>query len=657
MKKLKRVKELKEQIKKLDDYYYNKSISAVGDFEYDMLINELAELEKELGLIKNKDESGSVGADHLSGFERVKHNQKMLSIANSYSSEDLIDFDNRVKKLIGKSNLQYCVELKIDGLAVSLTYKNGNLVRGVTRGDGEYGDDITRNIKFIKNLTNRIDTKEEVELRGEIYISKKDFIAINEEKISLGEKSYANPRNLASGSIKMLDTDQVKKRNLKVITYSVISKKRENTHSENLEWLRSLNFPAPEYFKVCSSIEEVISECRYWEERKNSLEYEIDGMVIKVNDTSLYKTIGETAKYPRYIMAYKFKADQKETTLKEINFQVGRTGAVTPVAVLEPVQLAGTIVQHATLHNSDEIIAKDLRVGDRVIVEKAGEIIPQIVSSVKSKRKKDSIPFEMIKNCPSCKSVLVKIEDEVIYRCVSPHCPAQLERRVEHFVSKGAMDISGIGGKVVELLINKKIIKDVTDLYSITKDQLMALDRMGEKSTENFLRAIESSKKNSLERVIFGIGIRYVGAKASRIVAKHFKTMENIAKADFTELQSLDEIGDKIAGSIHNFFRNEEMLDLIEKLKNHGLNFEYIGEEVDLEHPFGGKKFVLTGTLQTMGRTEAKSIIQSKGGEVTGSVSKKTDFIVAGEKAGSKLKKGQELGITILSEEEFKNMI
>ncbi|MBN1968539.1 MAG: NAD-dependent DNA ligase LigA [Candidatus Delongbacteria bacterium] len=650
-----RILYLKKRIVELDEYYYKKNISAISDLEYDMLTKELADLEKREGIIQDSMSSGVVGSDHIDGFERVSHFKRMLSIPNSYSEADLRDFDRRLKSVLFQNpNPDYCVELKIDGLAVSIIYENGSLKRAVTRGDGEYGDDITRNIKFIKNLPQEILITERIEVRGEIYISKDDFIKINQERESLGEKTFANPRNLAAGSIKLLDHSELKRRPLKVIIY-YLDDGNFAKHSDNLLRLKELGFPAPDFYKVCQNISQVIDVCNEWEIKRHSMPYEIDGMVIKYENTREYEFLGTTAKYPRYMMAYKFKAEQAETLLEDIKFQVGRTGAVTPVANLSPVYLAGTVVKNATLHNADEIIAKDLRVGDYVIVEKAGEIIPQVVSSNKEKRKPDSKPFEMITNCPSCGHTLKREDEEAVYRCYNSLCPAQVERQIEHFVSKLAMDISGLGEKIVKLLIDNKLISDFTDIYNLNLNQISELDRMGDKSAKNLIDAIENSKKRELDKLIFALGIRFVGSGASKILAKRFKNLRKLQAADYTELISIDEIGEKIASSVYNYFRSETSKTIINKLESYGLNFSY--KEQVVSKLFENLKFVLTGTLPTLKRDDAAKIIEDNGGKVASSVSKKTDYVLAGEEAGSKLDKAKELGIKIIDEQEFINMI
>ena len=655
----KRIKELRDRIKLLDEWYYKRNRPLVSDYDYDKLMKELEQLEQENNQLDLFSPTMTVGSDLSTPTGKIKHKSKMLSISNSYNKEDLIEFDTRVKKLLETAEeIKYCVELKIDGIAISIRYKNGKIDYAATRGDGETGDEITANALIIKNLPTETALNGEFEVRGEVFISNPDFIKMNEKREEEGEETFANPRNAAAGSLKLLDSKEAAKRSLQAFTYYLLDyEKSKKSHFENLQFLEENNFPAPPYKKICIGIEDVIKECVYWEENKNSLDYPIDGMVIKVDDLEKYDILGNTAKSPRWVIAYKFKPDRVESILEDIKFQVGRTGAITPVAQLKSVFVAGTTVKRATLHNAEEIEQKDLRIGDAVIVEKAGEIIPQVISYIKEKRKPDAKKFEMIKNCPVCHSELYKPEDEAVYRCINPSCPAQLLRRIEHFVSKGAMDINGLGEKVIIQLLESKLISEITDLYDLEFKQLITLDRMAEKSAKNLLSVIETSKSRNFDNLLFALGIRHVGKGASRILAKKYKELDLLINADFLELKEIDEIGEKIASSLVAFFENEKNMELMQKLKEHGLNTSYIGEEIIENKLFTDKKFVLTGTLENLTRSDAKKMIENNGGKVVSAVSKKTDYILAGTSPGSKLEKGKKLGIEILTEEQFQKML
>ena len=657
----KRINELRNKIKLLNEWYYERNRPLVSDYDYDKLLKELEQLEQENNQLDLFSPTMTVGSDLSAANKKIKHKSKMLSISNSYNKEDLIEFDTRIKKILGignqKKEIKYCVELKIDGIAISIRYKNGKIDYAATRGDGEIGDEITINALTIKNIPHRTTLKGEFEVRGEVFISNSDFIKMNEKREEEGEETFANPRNAAAGSLKLLDFKEVAKRPLQAFTYYLLDyTESKKSHFENLHLLEENHFPAPPYKKICIGIEDVIKECVYWEKNKNSLDYPIDGMVIKVDDLNKYDLLGNTAKSPRWVIAYKFKPDRVESILKDIKFQVGRTGAITPVAQLKSVFIAGTTVKRATLHNAEEIEQKDLRIGDTVIIEKAGEIIPQVVSYVKEKRKPNAKKFEMIKNCPVCQEKLYKPEDEIVYRCINPSCPAQLLRRIEHFVSKGAMDINGLGEKVIIQLLENKLISEITDLYELKFEKLITLERMGEKSAKNLLTMIEASKSRNLDNLLFALGIRHVGKGASKILAKKYKNLDSLINADFLELKEINEIGEKIASSLVAFFENEKNMELMQKLKEHKLNTSYIEEEVIENELLTDKKFVLTGTLENLTRIDAKKIIENNGGKVISAVSKKTDYILAGTNPGSKLEKGKKLGIEILTEKQFQEM-
>ncbi|MBN2788970.1 MAG: NAD-dependent DNA ligase LigA [Candidatus Delongbacteria bacterium] len=659
----KKIQILKELINKYDEAYYRDHISLITDYEYDKLIKELEELENSyspnsLFPDENIDNDTSptkkVGSDLSKGFSKVKHSKKMLSISNSYNKNDLIEFDARVKKILGTDEeVRYCVEYKIDGVAVSLTYSQNKLKNVVTRGDGSIGDDVTDNARTISNLLQTTDIDFDFELRGEVYISKKDFFEFNEYRAEIGLELMANPRNTASGSLKLLDVEEVKKRSLKLMVYYLDGPTGENFHSDKINFLKEHKFPAPEYFKVCHGIEEVVKECEHWEINRHKLDYEIDGMVIKVDDTSLYERLGETSKFPRWIMAYKFIPEKVETILNNIEFQVGRTGAVTPVAILEPVEIAGTIVKRATLHNEEEILNRDLRIGDTVVLEKAGEIIPKIISSINSKRPENTNEFKMIEFCPVCNEKIFKPEDEAIYRCINTSCPAQIEKKIEHFVSKGAMDISGLGLKIVQLLVSNNRIADIADIYKLNENDISSLEGLGEKSAKNLLFNIQESKKKSLENLIFGLGIRYVGKEASLILSKHFKTIDTLMNADQEELESIDGIGSKIANSIIHYFANDKNSELLKKLSGFGLNTDFIHTQSSSNRYITDRSFVITGTLESYSREEIKKIILDLGGKVISVPSKNTDYILVGSEPGSKVTKAEKLGIKVIYESDI----
>ncbi|MBN2857542.1 MAG: NAD-dependent DNA ligase LigA [Candidatus Delongbacteria bacterium] len=661
----KRIAQLRKLLKKYNDLYYKEGISEISDYEYDKLLKELETLETKAGntsLFAEEEvpdsPSVTVGSDLTDGFKKRKHFKKMLSISNSYNTQDLIEFDRRIKKsLQTETDIEYCVEYKIDGLAVSLVYRSGKLNYALTRGDGETGDDITENMVTLRDVPFEISGGKDFEIRGEIYINKSDFAEINRSREEQGLELLANPRNAAAGSVKLLDSKEAAKRPLRLISYYFDGDGSASKQSENLDLLENKGFPTSGYYEICRNIDEVISVCRQKEEEKNDLDFEIDGLVIKVNDIKLRENIGETSKSPKWAIAYKFKPDRAETLLKDIIFQVGRTGAVTPVAELEPVRLSGTVVKRATLHNFDEIKKKDIRIGDTVGIEKAGEIIPQVVSVDKEKRRSDSAEFKMIENCPVCSEKLVKHEDEVVLRCVNASCPAQLERQIIHFAGKGAMDIEGMGPKMVKNLLSSGIIKSISDIYLIGSHQLSGIERMGEKSSEKLLKAIEESRSRSLENLIFGLGIRHVGKEASISLASKFKSLDNLISADQDSLTAIEDIGKIIAGSITAFFSNSKNIEMIRKLQEYGLNTLYTNENTVTNDYFRGKTFVITGSFDLFSREELRDLIIKNNGKVSSSVGKNTDCLICGENPGSKLDKALEAGVRIIYANELYRLI
>jgi DNA ligase (NAD+) len=662
---LKRISSLRKKISKYNDLYYKKGISEISDFEYDNLLKELEKLENQTGgdnlFVTEETEASptrSVGSDLTEGFKKIRHKNKMLSIANSYNYDDLTDFDSRIKKILEKADdVEYCVELKIDGLAVSAVYKNGKLDYAATRGDGVTGDDITSNFKTVSGVPFDFRDRGDFEVRGEIYIDRKDFDAINEERENSGLDPFANPRNTAAGSIKLLDTEEVRKRKLKLISYYLEGENSAMTQSENLELLQKMGFWTSGYYKVCRGISMVAGECAYWEKRKHDMPFDIDGLVIKVNSFEIQARLGETSKAPRWVIAYKFAPDRAQTALKDIILQVGRTGAVTPVAVLEPVELSGTIVKRATLHNFDELSQKDFRIGDTVLIEKAGEIIPQVVSYLAEKRHPDSVPYKMTEKCPACGEKLVRPIEEVVFRCVNSSCPAQIERQIGHFASKGAMDISGLGPQMVRALLSAGAIKDISDIYGITKEKLLSIDRMGELSSSNLLNSISESRKRSMENLLFGLGIRHVGKEASLSLSRYFKSLESVMTAERDDLLKINDIGDVMADSIFTFFRNEKNKELISRLKEVGLNTGYIESHGKINEFFPGKTFVITGSFERMSRENIRDIITGNNGRVSSAVGRGTDYLLCGSEPGSKYDKAVKAGIKIIDEQEFYKLI
>ncbi|MGG0720111.1 NAD-dependent DNA ligase LigA [Robertmurraya massiliosenegalensis] len=655
-------KEVRELHQKLNQYNYEYHVldkPSVPDAEYDRLMQELIQIEEQFPQLKTSDSpTQRVGGQVLDLFEKVQHEIPMLSLGNAFNDQDLRDFDRRVTQAVGEKHSYVC-ELKIDGLAVSLRYENGLFVRGATRGDGTTGEDITANLRTIRSIPLRLNEPVSIEVRGEVFMPKRSFEALNKLKKEREEEPFANPRNAAAGSLRQLDTKIAASRNLDVFLYSIANTDAAGvvSHSGALDYLDKLGFKTNKERKMCQTIEEVLQFVEGWAERRPHLPYEIDGLVIKVDSLEQQKALGFTAKSPRWAIAYKFPAEEVVTTLREIELSVGRTGVVTPTAILDPVRVAGTTVQRASLHNEDLIREKDIKIGDQVVVKKAGDIIPEVVNVLADSRTGAEMDFQMPTHCPECESELVRLEGEVALRCINPKCPAQIREGLIHFVSRDAMNIDGLGEKVISQLFAEQLIEDVADIYKLTREQLLALERMGEKSVSNLLNAIEASKSNSLERLLFGLGIRHVGAKAAKTLAIEFNTIDKLAAATDEELTAINEIGDKMADSIVSYFELDEVKELIEELKAIEVNTEYKGPKpVSIEEStsfFAGKTIVLTGKLEQLSRNEAKEEIEKLGGKVSGSVSKKTDLVIAGEDAGSKLTKAEELGVEVWNEEKM----
>ena len=660
--------ELREKIHLYDHHYYVLTEPMINDYEYDLLYKKLEKLESENPqLITSDSPTQRVGKDLTKEFKPVTHQFPMLSLANTYSEIEVLDFDRRVRETLGENEIvEYVVEYKIDGASVSLNYVDGKLKTAATRGDGTTGEEITQNVKTIKSVPLKLKNYPQptyalnnIEVRGEIYMDMEDFKRLNKEREERGEKLFANPRNSSAGTLKLQDSRMVAQRPLKIFTYYLLSNQNElQQQSENLALLSALGFRTNKDFQICKSIEEVLQVCSKFEEKRDSLPFEIDGAVIKVNSIRQQNILGSIAKSPRWAVAFKFKAKQAVTLLKGITWQVGRTGAVTPVAELQPVLLAGSTISRATLHNLDEIKRKDIRVDDFVVLEKGGDVIPKIVSVLLEKRKTDSHPTEPPFNCPVCNLVLNQPEDEVALYCENPECPAQVKGKLEHFASRTAMDIEGLGEALVDLFVEKNFLKNVADVYDLKfhREELVQIERLGEKSIDNLLSSIEKSKKQPFAKALFALGIRYVGAGVAKKLSDHFLSLENLQKANKEDLLNVFEIGESIAESILKFFTDEKSLLIIERLKQHELNFT-TEKTLVAENVFTNKSFVLTGALEKFSREEAGEKIINLGGKVVSSVSKKTDFVLAGSAAGSKLEKAKSLGIKILSEKDFLEML
>lgn len=663
---LKKIEELREKIRYHNYRYYVLDDPTVSDAEYDQLMRNLVELEEKHPRYLNPySPTQRVGIEPVSQFTSVKHITPMLSLANAFSTDELRAFDQRIKKLFPQGKLEYVVELKIDGLAVALVYENSVLVRGATRGDGETGEEITSNLKTIKTIPLKLFGEAilpHFEVYGEVYMKRSDFKKLNEERIKKGESLFANPRNAAAGSARQLDPRITAQRHLDTFIYRATFPEGNNfnTHIEILNYLKKIGFKVNPHLKLCHDIEETINYCQEWIEKKEKLDYEIDGLVVKVNSLKLREELGSTTRSPRWAIAYKFPAQQLSTKVQDIVVQVGRTGTLTPVAILDPVRISGSVVQRATLHNEDEIRRKDIRIGDTVLIQKAGEVIPEVVKVIKEKRTGKEREFMMPAQCPVCGAKVFRLEGEVASRCNSLTCSAQIKERIKHFASRDAMDIEGLGSAITDQLVEKSLIKDISDLYFLKREDLLSMERFAAKSVDNLLAAIEKSKKRSLANLIYGLGIRYVGVHTSEVITRYYSSLNKFKKAKIEELIEINEIGPKIAESIIFFFKEKENLAIMERLRNAGLNFGQEEEKIKKDQKtriLAGKQFVLTGTLEDFTRSQAKEIIIKLGGRVTDSVSKKTDYVVAGVEPGSKYVRAKKLGVSIITEEEFKKII
>lgn len=662
-----RLKDAKREIEKLrkeinyHNYrYYVLNDPVISDYEYDLLVKRLEKLEKEFPeLITPDSPTQRVGGEPLKEFPTVRHKIPMLSLDNTYSYDELKEFDTRVRKTV--KGVKYVVEPKIDGVAVALRYERGRLIQGATRGNGIQGDDITQNIRTIRTVPLVIlkddPALSNIEVRGEVFLTKKQFEELNLEREERGESLFANPRNAAAGSLKLQDPREVAKRKLDIFIHTVPfpSSKKHSSHYRLLLELKEAGFKVIPHFKLCSSIDEVIDYCKEWETKREGLPFEVDGMVVKVDDFSQRDALGATIKSPRWAVAYKYPAHQATTKIMDIALQVGRTGVVTPVAILKPVPLSGSTISRATLHNEDEIRRKDIRIGDTVIIEKGGEVIPKVVKVVKEKRTGKEIIFKMPQRCPVCGGRIYRLEGEVAWRCVNANCPSQIKRRIQHFASRNAMDIEGLGSALVEQLVNNGLIKDLADIYDLKLEELIGLERMGRKSSENLLKAIKKSKNRPFDRVLFALGIRWVGTRAAQLLADTFGSIDRLMTASYEEIAQIPGEGGVLAESVINFFKDPKNVALVNRLKKAGLKFKK--EKKRRPKSLSGKTFVLTGTLKRWTRPEATELITSLGGKVTSSVSKNTDYVVAGENPGSKYTKAKALGVKIINEEEFWKLI
>ncbi|PAU93626.1 DNA ligase (NAD(+)) LigA [Aliifodinibius salipaludis] len=655
-----RVEELRELLDKANKAYYQDAQPFISDKEFDDYLAELEKLEEEYDLTDPQSPTQRVGGEPSSDFETVEHPVPLLSLDNTYNEDELNDFDRRVRDILEHDNFTYLVELKFDGAAIRLRYENGDLALGATRGDGESGDDITRNIKTIKDIPLHLDDNfpDIAEVRGEAYMEREAFVRLNEHREEQGLNPFANPRNSTAGSLKMQDPREVARRPIRFFSFDLLTDDTdaEITQYQKMKLLNKFGLPVCEHFKQCSNIDEVHIQIDEWENLRHDLPFETDGVVIKVNEERYRDTLGATSKAPRWAIAYKFEAQQATTTLQDITLQVGRLGKITPVAELKAVELAGTTVKRASLHNEDEIHRKDIRVGDRVVIEKAGEIIPQVISVVNPDRVGRGPRFEMPQHCPACDEKLIKLGDDVDWRCINPECPPQVRQRIEHFASRDAMDIDGLGEAVVDQLVSEQLISNYADLYDLTKEQLLPLERMAGKSAQNLIDAVEESKSQPLDRVIYAMGIRFVGKTVARDLANGFQTMEALIDANEEIIEEIDSIGPKIAQSVVQFFNQNHNREIVAKLRNHGLTL-MMEQKQQASQKLEGKTFVLTGSLPSLTRKEATQLIEKHGGKTTSSVSSNTDYLLAGDSPGSKFDKAQELNIPIIDQNSFLDLI
>lgn len=656
----KRIIELRAILEYHARKYYDEDSPEISDYEYDMLMNELKALEREFPEFITKDSlTQKVGGTVKEGFEKVEHEVPLQSLQDVFDYEEIYDFDRRMRKSAKEFNkpLEYVVETKIDGLSVSLEYKQGIFIRGATRGNGLIGEDVTDNLKTVKTIPKRLKEDVDIIVRGEVFISKADFDKMNEEREILDEPLFANARNAAAGSLRQLDSKEASKRPLDIYCFNVQKCEKELTsHFEALEYLKKLGFNVNPVRKKCTTMSQVIKEIEKIGENREKLSFGIDGAVIKVDNLQLREEIGTTFKVPKWAIAYKYPPEQKATLLKDITFQVGRTGAITPMAILEPIKVAGSTISKTTLHNEDFIKEKGLKIGDTVLIQKAGDVIPEVVGVEVDKRTGEEKDFEMPTKCPVCGGVLVREPGEAVTRCIGIECPAKLLRSIVHFASKVGMDINGLGYAIIEQLVDKGLINNIADIYTLSKEDIASLKKNGDKFAQKLVDAIAKSKENELSKLINALGIRHIGTKSAKILAKRYGNIDALMNASFDSLNETDEIGEITADSVSEFFMQDQTKDLIERLKQAGVNMIEHGQEL-IDDRFAGKIFVLTGTLEKHSRDEASKIIESHAGKVSSTVSKKTDYVLAGEEAGSKLTKAEKLGVTIITEEQFEEMI
>ena len=651
----KRIEELRQQIRYHEKKYYVDNDPQISDYEFDCLVKELEQLESLYpDLITPDSPTQRVGEQPVEGFPSVVHSIPMLSLDNCYNQEEFLEFVQRIEKLLPGEKIEFVTELKIDGLGIAIIYRGGHFAQAITRGDGFRGDDVSANVKTIRSLPLSIPLQAEVEVRGEIYLPFSSFEKINQEREAKGESLFANPRNAAAGTIRLLDPREVAQRNLDVFLYYIfVNGQSQESQWQNLQLLKELGFKINPHVRLCGSVKEVIDYYEYWKDRRDDLDYDVDGIVVKVNSTRQQQALGSTAKFPRWAIAYKFPARQATTKIIDIKVQVGRTGALTPVAILEPVQLSGTTISRSTLHNEEEIRRKDIRIGDYVLIERSGDVIPKVVSVMKERRTGQEKPFSFPTRCPVCGSPVFKPEGEVISRCINPSCPARLRESLLHYASRRAMNIEGLGEALVDQLLAQKLVQSIPDLYHLKKEDLVKLERMGPKSAQNLLDQIEASKHQDLARLLYALGIRYVGERTAQTLAEHFQSLEAHSKASLEELLALPDIGPKVAESIVFFFQQKENQELIRRLKEAGVRGEAKVTTEPTAQPFVGLTFVLTGELEHYTRDEAREIIERLGGRVTSSVSRKTSVVIMGRNPGSKLQKAKDYNITIWDEEEF----
>ena len=654
-----RIEELRKTIEYHNKRYYDDDDPEISDFEYDMLNNELKNLEKEFpDLITSDSNTQKVGGHVKEGFSEVTHEVPLQSLQDVFSIEELEEFDKRIKKQLEGQTVNYVVETKIDGLSVALEYVNGEFVRGATRGNGLIGEDVTENLRTVKSIPKKLPEPVNIIVRGEVFIGSKEFEKMNEEREIMGETLFANARNAAAGSLRQLDSKITATRPLDIFIFNVqrLEGNTFNSHNEQLKYLEKLGFNVCPVHDYCQNIEQAIEAVHRIGENRDSLSFGIDGAVIKVDELNLREKLGVTAKTPRWAIAYKYPPEQKQTILKDIICQVGRTGAITPMAILEPVRVAGSTISKTTLHNEDFVKEKDLKIGDTVIIQKAGDVIPEVVSVVKEKRTGQEKEFSMPKFCPVCGAPAVREEGEAVTRCTGIECSAKALRSIVHFSSKVGMDIDGLGYSIIEQLIDKGLIKEISDIYALNLEDIASLKKNGKKFAQNLVDSINASKSNDLSKLITALGIRHVGSRLARDLSRKYRTLDNLMNASLEELSMQNDVGEKTASSIYEFFKQDQTVDLIDKLKQFGVNMTSLEEEIT-DKRFEGMTFVLTGALEEYTRDEASEIIEKLGGKTSSSVSKKTTYVLAGEDAGSKLTKAQSLGVTVISEAEFKDMI